>query len=315
LAASGRLTGAIRRATIEIDQEFFDRGRTEPSKNTAENTLNGSVLAQATTITLTSATAFSNAGNGNIDGDSFSWTSTDGGITALTIAVAGNDYASGTLSATGGTGSGFTGTYTVTPNGGVTSTTLNAAGTGYMTATTYSTTSSGDGTGLTVQVVVSGGAITGPDAIIAAGSGYIVGEVVTLIGGGSGGNGKLNIQAIDSTTGAITAVSITAAGIYAPAPTAIVISDSGDTNASITSTFTMNRLTGCTGISFDHATAVTVQEGEMAHILREVCADIAAGFIYEDQAVFGDGKDLRSNTFRQRGIESLKRLAHHGGIA
>lgn len=154
LAANSRLTGAIRRATIEIDQEFFDRGRSEPSKNTAETTLNGAVLAQATTITLTSGTGFSNAGNGNIDGDSFTWT------------------------------------------------------------------------------------------------------------------GK-----------------------------------------------STNDLTGCTGISFDHSSGVAVQEGEMAHILREVCADIAAGFIYEDQAVFGDGKDLRSNTFRQRGMVALKRLAHHGGIA
>ncbi len=37
LAANSRLTGAIRRATIEIDQEFFDRGRSEPSKSTSEN--------------------------------------------------------------------------------------------------------------------------------------------------------------------------------------------------------------------------------------------------------------------------------------
>ena len=72
--ASTRLTSAIRRATIEIDLMFRDFGRDVPSDHIAETTLNGAISAGATTITLTSASSFSTAGNGNIDGDSFKWT-------------------------------------------------------------------------------------------------------------------------------------------------------------------------------------------------------------------------------------------------
>lgn len=154
--AATRLTSAIRRATIDIDQSFRDYGRAVPSKSIAETTLNGSVAAGATTITLTSASSFSTAGNGNIDGDSFSWT------------------------------------------------------------------------------------------------------------------GKSS-----------------------------------------------NDLTGCTGISFDHTTGVTVQEGEMAHVLREICADIAAAFYFEDESMFQTTTtegSLRSSALRERGEKNLKRLAHLGSV-
>ena len=154
--AASRLTSVIRRATIDIDQMFRDYGRDAPSKSIAETTLNGSISAGATTITLTSASSFSTAGNGNIDGDSFAWT------------------------------------------------------------------------------------------------------------------GKSS-----------------------------------------------NDLTGCTGISFDHATGVTVQEGEFAHVLREICADISAGYYLEDEAVFqtADTKgSIRGNNLRERGFDNLKRLAHLGSV-
>jgi len=79
-----------------------------------------------------------------------------------------------------------------------------------------------------------------------------------------------------------------------------------------------NDLTGVTGISADHATGITVQEGEFAHVLREICADLAASYYLEDEAVFqqgslGDG-GLRGNTLRERGIENLRRLAHLGSV-
>ena len=73
LRASTRLTSAIRRATVYIDSIYRDYGRDTPSREIATTTLNGSVAAGATTITLTSASSFSTAGNGNIDGDTFSW--------------------------------------------------------------------------------------------------------------------------------------------------------------------------------------------------------------------------------------------------
>tara|TARA_R110002020_G_scaffold23154_7_gene77480 strand:+ start:340 stop:879 length:540 start_codon:yes stop_codon:yes gene_type:complete len=79
-----------------------------------------------------------------------------------------------------------------------------------------------------------------------------------------------------------------------------------------------NQLTGVTGLSADHATGVTVQQGEFAHVLREICADLAASYYLEDEAVFqqgglGDG-GLRGNTLRERGIENLRRLAHLGSV-
>lgn len=149
--ANSRIENCIRRATIEIDQCFLDYGRSEPSKSTADTTLNGAISAGATTITLTDASSFSTSGSGNIDGDSFTWT------------------------------------------------------------------------------------------------------------------GK-----------------------------------------------TSNDLTGCTGISFDHATLVTVQEGKYAHVVREICADIAAGFYFEDESTMQMGKDLRGSNLKDRGMTNLIRLAHLG---
>ena len=153
-AAASRLTSSIRRASIDIDQEFRDYGRDVPSRETAETTLDGAVAAGATTITLTSGTGFSNAGNGNIDGDSFAWT------------------------------------------------------------------------------------------------------------------GK-----------------------------------------------STNDLTGVTGISADHLDNVPVQQGEMAHVLREVCGDLAAAYYIEDEGTFFSGGDsIRGNMLRERGTMNLRRLAHLGSV-
>tara|TARA_Y100001937_G_scaffold66714_1_gene91236 strand:+ start:7112 stop:7642 length:531 start_codon:yes stop_codon:yes gene_type:complete len=153
-AAATRLTSSIRRASIDIDQEFRDYGRDVPSRETAETTLDGAVAAGATTITLTSGTGFSNAGNGNIDGDSFAWT------------------------------------------------------------------------------------------------------------------GK-----------------------------------------------STNDLTGVTGISADHLDNVPVQQGEMAHVLREVCGDLAAAYYMEDEGTFFTGGDsIRGNMLRERGTMNLRRLAHLGSV-
>ena len=153
-AAASRLTSSIRRASIDIDQEFRDYGRDVPSRETAETTLDGAVAAGATTITLTSGTGFSNAGNGNIDGDSFAWT------------------------------------------------------------------------------------------------------------------GK-----------------------------------------------STNDLTGVTGISADHLDNVPVQQGEMAHVLREVCGDLAAAYYMEDECTFfSAGDSIRGNMLRERGTMNLRRLAHLGSV-
>lgn len=151
--ASTRLTSAIRRATVYIDSIFRDYGRDTPSREIATTTLNGSVSAGATTITLTDASSFSSAGNGNIDGDSFAWT------------------------------------------------------------------------------------------------------------------GKSS-----------------------------------------------NDLTGVTGISADHATGATVEEGEMAEALRQICADYAAGIYLQDDAALASQEPLRAPMLMERAKELLFRYAKLGSV-
>ena len=152
--STSRVNSAIRRATIDIDQEFLYYGRTTPSREIAETTLNGATAAGATTVNLTSGSAFANSGNGNIDGDSFAWT------------------------------------------------------------------------------------------------------------------GK-----------------------------------------------STNQLTGVTGLSADHADDVPVQAGEFAHVLREICADLAAAYYYEDEATFQPQTQTdRGDNLRERGTVNLRRLAHLGSV-
>ena len=75
-----------------------------------------------------------------------------------------------------------------------------------------------------------------------------------------------------------------------------------------------NDLTGCTGVSFNHDTATVVYQGEFAHVLREVCADLAAAGYLEDEGTHQTGADggLRGKSLRMRGEHCLQRLAHSG---
>ena len=59
-----------------------------------------------------------------------------GAVKALTIVATGTGYSAGNLTATGGGGSGFTGTYTVDASGAVLTTTITNYGSGYSTAPT-----------------------------------------------------------------------------------------------------------------------------------------------------------------------------------
>ena len=153
--ANSKILSHIRRASIEIDQEFKYYGRTVPAQEIGETTLSGAHTPENTTVDLTSGPSFTSSGKGNIDGDSFQWT------------------------------------------------------------------------------------------------------------------GK-----------------------------------------------TSNQLTGVTGITLDHASGVTVQEGEMAHVLREICADLASAIYMEDESTFQrtDGEGMRASVLRTRTETNLKRLAHLGGV-
>jgi hypothetical protein len=150
--ASSKLKVALRRASIEIDQEFRDYGRNAPSGEVGNTTLATALLTDAVSVALNDASGFGTSGDGNIDGDAFEWTGKSG-----------------------------------------------------------------------------------------------------------------------------------------------------------------NTLTGCTGVSVSHASGVTVQGGEMTHILAQICADLAAAFYMEDEA--GTiSSDRGGEVMRERGTTNLKRLAHLGVV-
>jgi len=73
--------------------------------------------------------------------------------------------------------------------------TISAGGTGYTGATGVATTTTGDGTGLTVNTTDTGGVVTAV-AINAAGSGYKLGDTITIAGGG--GNATLTVDGVKS---------------------------------------------------------------------------------------------------------------------
>tara|TARA_R110002096_G_scaffold100221_1_gene222125 strand:+ start:3719 stop:4243 length:525 start_codon:yes stop_codon:yes gene_type:complete len=76
------------------------------------------------------------------------------------------------------------------------------------------------------------------------------------------------------------------------------------------------QLTGVTGVSIAHISGVKVQSGEFAHVLREICGDIAAAYYMEDESTFHDsGDSLRGNVLRERGVNNLTRLAHLGSFS
>jgi hypothetical protein len=308
--AASKIDAAIRRASIEIDQEFRDYGRDAGSRESGETTTTGAVNVGATTIPITTGADFGVSGSGNVDGDSFKWTGKDGAITSITLANAGSGYsmsASKTLSATGGTGSGFAGTY-------VTSTTVASISLGGSNQNARDQSGGLHGPGTFTLNGAAGGTFTVADGVISniqITNTTKFSSAPAVAASNSTDFGDNTLTAVLASTGVISSVAITSGGIYTVAPTAIAISDGGGSNGSVTSAFTFNRLTGVTNISADHASGVTIQEGDMAHVLREVCADLAAAFYMEDEAgtIMSEQGGI---ILRERGTTNLKRLAHLG---
>lgn len=77
-----------------------------------------------------------------------------------------------------------------------------------------------------------------------------------------------------------------------------------------------NDLTGCAGISFNHNNNSKVQEGQYAHVVREICADLATASYLEDEGTMQTNADggLRGQALRKRGMNALMRLAHMGDV-
>ena len=128
--------------------------------------------------------------------------------------------------------------------------------------------------------------------------------------------GRSNPTVLETTAnGAIsvgdTAITLTSASAFASAGSGNIDGDTISWTAK-----SNNDLTGVTGISIAHASGVTVQQGEFAHVLREICADISAAYYMEDESTMQTaGDNLRGNILRERGINNLTRLAHLGSFS
>ena len=71
---------------------------------------------------------------------------------------------------------------------------------------------------------------------------------------------------------------------------------------------------GVTGVSYDHNTATKVIEGEMAHVIKEICADSGSFILKMNQRSTPRFDPVRSNVLRQRATMNLTRLAHLGSV-
>ena len=154
-------------------------------------------------------------------------------VTTLNVTNGGSGYTAGTLSATGGSGSGFAGTYTI--SSAISSISISNGGTGYVVGDYLAFVCPGGCTGTganaTVASVASNGSITSV-TVNNGGSGYTSQQTMyVLVSSANGGGAQLS--SVLESTGSIYEAFVTDGGSsYTSAPT-IVPSSSG-TSAVIT---------------------------------------------------------------------------------
>ena len=148
-------------------------------------------------------------------------------VTTLSITNGGSGYTAGTLSATGGAGSGFSGTYTI--SSAVSSISISNGGTGYEVGDALSFVCPGGctGTGASASVasVASNGSIT-TITVSNGGSGYTSQQTMYVLVSSTNGSGA-QLSAVLESSGAIYEAFVTSGGSgYTSSPT-IVPSSSG----------------------------------------------------------------------------------------
>ena len=221
--------------------------------------------------------------------------------------------------------------YNYSVNGHVTTLEVNNGGSTYSNGTDVATTTTGDGVGLTVNIQVDGsGVITGA-TIYSAGTGYQVGDSVTVSGGD--GAATLDILTISSTVGNIN-YNTKEIYVYLPdnlliSPTQIVSSFSACTsNVEISSVsqvsgVTSNDFTTCltyTLTSEDNtvtnnwlvcitnddacnpATTGTTGSINTGSITNCFSGTVVGNFVYFDGESYKDYDDLVVTTLRSRGL-------------
>ena len=151
-------------------------------------------------------------------------------VTSLSIVDSGEDYSPGNLSATGGGGSGFSGTYTI--SSGLESISVLNGGSGYSRfdqVTIQATHSDGSGAQASVGTVDSNGAIQSM-VIDNPGSGYQAQDVINIaVANGSGASLSANLFL----TGQIHSTTVIDGGTNFTSSPTIVISDSNGSDGSI----------------------------------------------------------------------------------
>ena len=154
-------------------------------------------------------------------------------IQELTIITPGDGYSNGNLSATGGDGEDFFGTYMIST--GIDSISINNAGSGYDTNDTVTiicVQCDGENANASISSIDSSGGIT--EIIVDdAGAGYSGDDTIFISVSGSGGSGA-SLAANLQSTGIIHSTEIINEGSNYSSTPAIVISDSAGTGASIT---------------------------------------------------------------------------------
>ena len=155
--------------------------------------------------------------------------SNDDVVTSLSIDDSGDGYTSGNLSATGGGGSGFSGSYTV--SSGLESITINDGGSGFDTIDQVMIQCQCDGSGAEASVgsVDSNGTITSI-TIDSPGSGFQSSDVIAVgVANGTGESLSANVYS----TGVIHSTEVTDGGANFTSSPTIVISDSSGSGGDI----------------------------------------------------------------------------------
>ena len=141
---------------------------------------------------------------------------TSTGVTGLTVSNGGTGHSTANNVTTATTGSGSGLTVDVTTSTGVAGLTVSSTGTNFSNATGVNTTTSGSGTGLTVDVTVTSTTVnntttsTTSFTVNTAGSGYAVGDTVTVSSGVAGAtDATLSVASLD---GIVTSVTVNNAG-------------------------------------------------------------------------------------------------------
>ena len=179
-------------------------------------------------------------------------------VTALTVNSGGYDYSAGTLTATGGSGSGFSGTYSI--SSAIASISVTSAGTGYVVGDTLSFVCpggcTGSGAAASVGSVSSNGSIVSI-SLTTGGSGYTQQTMYILVTT-SGGSGA-SLSEVLETTGSIYGAIVTDGGSGYTSPPTIIPSSSAGSSANITAEL---------GGFFDFETTVdTISAGSSANCI------------------------------------------------